>query len=358
MSLINDALKTAQRERSGQVASGSGDQPLLEGFFPYVSTGAPRKGPSRLRIAGISTAAVVTLAVAGWLVLPTFKASPSKAPSIVLAPRHAATPKIVQQTQTPEPPTTARAVAARADSDKAQVLPSPAQLQPTRRERQQRVASAPEGQRDTVVARPDEPLAGVPERRATPPNYEADAVVAFNVGDYTTAKARFEAAIRSAPTASAYTNYGVTLEKLGDWQGAARAYQSAIGIDAGYFNAWLYRARVYNLMGDTPRAIPLFMRALEIRPTDSDVNADLAELEFRDGAFAEARRYADVAAKSNPGNPRAHYYLALASDTLKDRDTARRAFEDYLRTIAGQEKDNDASIGYARTRLQELKGKP
>ena len=50
--------------------------------------------------------------------------------------------------------------------------------------------------------------------------------------------------------------------------------------------------------------------------------------------------------------------LVASADTLKDRDVARQAFTDYLRTIMGQEKDNAQSIGYARTRLQELKGKP
>ena len=189
-------------------------------------------------------------------------------------------------------------------------------------------------------------------------NFEAEAIAAFNAGDYATARTRFEIAVRTTPTASAWTNYGVTLEKLGDPQSAVRAYRSAMGIDPNYFNAWLYLARVYNLLGDVTQAMPLFNRALEIEPMNSDVNADLAELEFKAGAFTDARRYADVATRNNPSNARAQYYLALSADTLKDRDVARKAFEDYLRAMAGQEKDNGASVGYARIRLQALKGKP
>jgi tetratricopeptide (TPR) repeat protein len=190
------------------------------------------------------------------------------------------------------------------------------------------------------------------------PNLETEAVTAFNAGDYQTARTRFEASLRATPTASGWTNYGVTLEKLGDARSAAAAYQKAMGVDPNYLNAWLYLARIYSAGGDVQRAVPLLNRALEIDPTNSDVNADLAELEFKIGAFPEARHNADVATRSNPSNPRAHYYLALAADTLKDRDLARRGFEDFLRTIAGQERENSASVGYARIRLQELKGKP
>src|SRR2546430_12792793 len=61
MSLISDALKTAQRERSGQTPPGSGDQPLLDGFFPYVSTSAPSGRSQRTRIAMISVWSLVGL---------------------------------------------------------------------------------------------------------------------------------------------------------------------------------------------------------------------------------------------------------------------------------------------------------
>ena len=213
--------------------------------------------------------------------------------------------------------------------------------------------------RDTAIAQPSAALPSAPDRRnVSRRNFETEAIAAYNAGDYPTARARFDTAVRVAPTASVWTNYGVTLEKLGDPQGAARAYRSAMGIDPNYFNAWLYLARVYNLLGDVTQAVPLFNRALAIEPNNSDVNADLAELEFKAGAFTDAKRYADVAARSNPSNARAQYYLALSADTLKDAAVARRAFENYLQAMAGQEKENAPSVGYARIRLEALKGKP
>ena len=88
MSLISDALKTAQRERSGQAPPGPGDQPLLDGFFPYVSTSAPSGRSQRTRIAMISVWSLVALVVVAWFGVPMVKRAVSgrsgKVPPIVL----------------------------------------------------------------------------------------------------------------------------------------------------------------------------------------------------------------------------------------------------------------------------------
>jgi Flp pilus assembly protein TadD len=375
VSLINDALKTAQRERSGQSAAGPNGQPLLEGFFPYVST-SPSEGRSRLgRVALISSLAVIVLGTAAWLGAPSlkrlFRSGPDRPNPIVLPPRQVAsippqiTPAVVQAADTqrsdaPRADTSNRATSASITHEFDQPphdVDRPARrVEPTRS-----VAVEPQTvtrARDTVIVEPSAAIASAPEPRNVRPNYEAEAISAFIAGDYQTARSRFELAVRVAPTASAWTNYGVTLEKLGQPQAAIRAYRSATAVDAGYFNAWLYLARVYNVIGDVAQAVPLFDRAREIEPGNTDVNADLAELEYKSGAFAEARRFADVATQSNPANARAQYYLALAADTLKDRTVARQAFESYLRAVAGQERDNVASVGYARVRLQQLRDRP
>jgi len=366
MSLISDALKTAQRERSGQSPLGSGGQPLLEGFFPYVSTSTPAGRSALTRIALISISGLVILGAAGWFAVPTIRRAMSarSARASSVAPRPLPGPTAPAAVTKTAPPVVAEpAVVIVREPDPAP--PAGGQTRtPASGEAKAVVTVADVGtaHRDTAIAQPSVALPSAPERRglgspsAARPNLESDAVAAFNAGDFVTARARFAVAVRAAPTASGWTNYGVTLEKAGDPRAATRAYRSAIGIDPTYFNAWLYLARVYNLLGDVTQAVPLFNRALALEPKNSDVNADLAELEFKAGAFSDARRYADVAARSNPANARAHYYLALSADTLKDRDLARRAFEDYLRTIAGQEMDNLPAIGYARIRLQALKG--
>lgn len=374
MSLISDALKTAQRERSGQASRPSVDQqPLLEGFFPYVATSAPDSRGKRTRVAVLSVVGVAVFIIAAWFGLPAIKramSSTSTKPLTVPAPR-------AQVVSAPPPPApvaadTQAAAAVATDSTPAatKVAEQPRSgvtqtKKPAATEPKTAVAAAQPltARRDSAVAQPSATLPSVPDRRGIDPggprrNFEAEAIAAFNAGDYPTARARFEEAVRATPTASVWTNYGVTLEKLGDSRAATRAYRSAMGIDPNYFNAWLYLARVYNMLGDVTTAVPLFNRALQIEPTNTDVNADLAELEYKAGAFSEARRYAEVATRSNPTNSRAQYFLALSADTLKDREVARKAFEDYLRAMVGQEKDNLPSIGYARARIQVLKDRP
>jgi len=373
MSLISDALKTAQRERSGQVTQGPDGSPLLEGFFPYVSTSSAKSKTSLSRGALIGVCCIVVAGVGLWFAAPAIRgalqSAPKQPPVIALPPRQLTPAPVPTPTQTPDQQVAASAAmeASSPDSTPAQaVAEKPLAARDARPRTQTRpTVTVPQAQpsKHIEVVQQSE-TTPTPDRRsaasveAPRPNFEAEAVAAYGAGDYQTARLRFEAALRTTPTASAWTNYGVTLEKLGDARAAGTAYQKAMGVDPNYLNAWLYLARLYRAAGDIQRAVPLFNRALEIEPTNSDVNADLAELEFKAGAFSEARRYADVAARSNQSNPRAHYYLALAADTLKDRDLARRGFEDFLRTIAGQERENSASVGYARVRLQELKGKP
>jgi Tfp pilus assembly protein PilF len=147
----------------------------------------------------------------------------------------------------------------------------------------------------------------------------------------------------------------VTLQKLGDLPGAAAAYQTAIGIDGSYLEAWLYQGRLAVRAGEPQKAVPLFQRARAINPRHSEVNTELAELEWNAGNPTEARRFAEDAIRSDPSNSRAHWFLAISADKLGDADAAVREFTAYLQTIGTGEKDNVQSVGWARTRLQQLK---
>src|SRR3954462_1153243 len=75
MSLISDALKTAQRERSGQAATGPTGQPLLDGFFPYVSTSSPKRASKLARVGVIAALSVAILGTAAWFGFPSIRRS-------------------------------------------------------------------------------------------------------------------------------------------------------------------------------------------------------------------------------------------------------------------------------------------
>jgi len=189
-------------------------------------------------------------------------------------------------------------------------------------------------------------------------DYEAKATALFNSGDLEGARQNFELATRYAPTARAWTNYGVTLQRLGDYAGAAAAYRAAVGVDANYLEAWLYQARLASEMKDVAKAIPLLQRALAINPRNADANIEMARLESDAKNWTETRKFAEEAVRSDPTNARAQWYFAVASDQLKDNDAAIRGYTAYLQYVAAGERDQEQFVGWARTRLAELRGRP
>jgi tetratricopeptide (TPR) repeat protein len=154
-----------------------------------------------------------------------------------------------------------------------------------------------------------------------------------------------------------WTNYGVTLQRLGDLTGAVAAYRSAIGIDPNYLEAWLYQGRVAAEQGELARAIPLLQRALAINPLNADANVELARLEYEAQNWTEARRFAEAALRGDATNIRAYWYLAVASDPIKAVDDAIRGYSGYLKYV-GDTPDQTTYVGWARTRLAELGRKP
>jgi Flp pilus assembly protein TadD len=372
MSLINDAIKTAQRERTGRAQASAKDaQPLIDGFFPYVSSTPARSRSRLLPLAVISVATVALLGVVGWFVLPSIMGSrTARAKSPIVLPPRVAAPSVKKDSA----PARADAQAVAADSS---VAPSPsgtarpagtAAIPVTprpdaRRQTALRSADPRSTRTDTTIVNAGQRVAlAPPEPRSDPAparvDYEAQATVLFNAGDLAGAREKFMLATRFAPTARAWTNYGVTLQRLGDLSGAAAAYQSAIGVDANYLEAWLFQGRLAELQGEAAKAVPLFQRARAINPRNSEVNVELARLESDARNWTESRRFAEDAVRGDPSNARAHWYLAISADQLRDFDAASREYAAYLQTVGTAERDQARFVGYARQRLTELRGKP
>ena len=375
MSLISDAIKTAQRERTGRAQSAAKDpQPLMEGFFPYVSSSPTRSRSRLVPIAVISLATLGILAVVGWLMLPSLTGSRSakvKAP-IVLPPRTASA-TVRKDSAAPRADTGAvedvnpvAAPTASGSGPRAGLAAAPiSRSSGTARQTALRSADPRSTRGDTTIVNSGQRLAQAPapaparnDPAPTRADYEAQATVLFNAGDLAGARDKFMLATRYAPTARAWTNYGVTLQRLGDLTGAAAAYQSAIGIDANYLEAWLFQGRLAELQGEAAKAVPLFQRARSINPRNSEVNVELARLESDARNWTEARRFAEDAVRSDPSNARAHWYLAISTDQLQDFEAATREYAAYLQTVGSAERDQSRFVGYARQRLTELRGKP
>jgi Flp pilus assembly protein TadD len=364
MSLISDAIKTAQRQKAGMTPAKE-PQPLIDGFFPYVSTSAPKR-QSRILPITLAVGATAGIAFAAWIgvsMLRKTPASPGRQP-IVLPPRNVAqAPAVTESAKvaTVAPKTVPAPEAAPPTAPTASNSRSPSQ--PTSRAPVKSATAAPTVPRDSAIANPrqDVPAAPTSVTRASVSeprvNYEEQAAALFNLKDYVGARDKFLLATRYAPTARAWTNYGVTLQMLGDNAGASNAYQTATSLDANYLEAWLYQGRLAVALGDPARAVPLFQRARSIDSRNTQVNTDLAELEANAKNWTDARKFADDAVKADASNFRAHYYLAVSADQLGDADVALREYTSYLQTIGGSEAQYAKNVQWARQRISQLRGK-
>jgi Flp pilus assembly protein TadD len=362
VSLLHDAIKAKQRERAARPQPES-QQPVLDGFLPYVSTSSTRAGSKRAQIAVIGAAVVVLVVTSAWLAWPRDRKAPRAGrPPIILPPPVTVSQRrpVVDSSKS----STVETQVASPDAQTPDALPvdSRATSAPTTRNPQRsarrEIAALPRVASADVVERTD--VAGASEPvpiRAPAVDYEAQATALFNAGDLEGARDRFERATRVAPSARVWTNYGVTLHRLGDLRGASAAYRSAIGMDASYLEAWLYQGRIAAEQGETGRAIPLFQRALAINPLNADVNVELARLEYEARNWTESRRFAENALRGDATSIRANWYLGVAGDTLKDVDAAIRGYSGFLRYV-GDTPDQARFVGWARTRLAELRGKP
>ena len=355
MSLINDALRAADRERASKSSPKKGPAPIVEGFLPYASSVPAPRQRSRTTLVIASGLAIVVLASIGWMMWSGRAEAPKTAPIILPPPVTMA--QNPPATESPAPDSTTSAIAA---SDQPNAAAPERSSALAIREQVQRpvrsVAQTPSPQPQAGAERVVDLTAQLPA--APRIDYEAQATTLFNAGDFTGAKEKFVAATRQAPTARTWTNYGVTLQRLGDLNGAVAAYQSAIGMDSNYLEAWLYQARVALELGDVARAIPLLQRARSIDPRNPEVNVELARLEYGAANYGEARRFAEEALRTDATNVRANWYVAVASDQLKDTDAAVRGYSAYLQYAGEARTDQSQFIGWARERLAVLRGKP
>lgn len=361
MSLINDALKTAQRERDGRKA-GEATPAVGEAFFPYAQAAEPveaRRTPT-VMVGILAVALVAATALWMWPARTDGPPTPARSP-IVLPPRVSVAPPSSVRPETSMVAATGAGVPVSTDAslgaaNQASQPPrgSHEAARDSRPVIEPTVSASVSGARSAV-----EPVEVVRVPAAGPRvDYEAEATALFNAGDLVGARERFLLATRNAPSARAWTNYGVTLQRLGDNVGAAAAYQSAIGVDANYLEGWLYRGRLAAEMGDTRAAVPMLERARVINPRNAEVNVELARLEYEAGDHSQSRRFAADALRSDPTNARAQWYLAVSSDQLKDTDAAIQAYGAFIQYAADVSGDQARFIGYARTRIAELRARP
>lgn len=153
---------------------------------------------------------------------------------------------------------------------------------------------------------------------------------AIRAGDYESARADLETAIRLDPElAAAWVNLGVARHRSGDSEGALAAYRRALLAEPGQPSALSNMAFVYRALGDEEKSRAALEAAAEGRSSPFTLIA-LAEAEMEDGRMRDAKRRLSRAKRSFGDEP--EVYEALGR--WATRSGKNRAAERYRRRAA------------------------
>ncbi len=385
MSLINDALKEAQRERSGR-GDVRAPGPFVEHIFPYPD-GRKKAWPPILFIGG---AAII---VAAGLVAGIVARNRLRAP----ATKQVSTTKTVPSVPTPKP----TAVASSGDASSPKSPPvSPSQPNPARSvAKPPLVTHAPAIVRSTIDRRTSVGAAtgkrGIDSasqtsasqapvgRAATPPtvpeapaaprtdasgvrlvldasaNGPADSLFRLAYAEQMKnnldgAQALYEKAIATRRArAEAYNDYGVLLLARGNKTAATEMFRQALNRDDKNVEAWVNLGDSFNGMGYHAEAMSAYARANQLDPARAAVKARISREYEAIGDTASARRYLEDAVKGNPSDASAHYALGAYLQRMHDYPGAIREFQSFVDLSPAQ--DNPEFVSEMRRHIGALK---
>jgi Tfp pilus assembly protein PilF len=376
MSLINEALKTAQKQRTARLES-PGANPFFDGLFP-VSPRTSQRQMSRAFLMGIIGAGIIGLAFAGIVVLRLKRnAAPSmrgggQGRLVANSQRAAAKPisHLISDTaaqrlvavQQAVPASAARTAAvALTDVVKRGNTAAPVSI-PAQSPPQSQAQSPPQSppqspvvvQRTAIADSAKTPAATsqVPAATALPRSVVqitvdakslkpvdalmAQAVAAQRHGDRERAKQLYDQAIAvGPPTAALYNNYGALLKDMGDPQSATAILRLAISLDGAMANAWVNLGAAQDELGDHANATGSYSRALQLDPGNEATKVNLAAQYVELGSFSDARRMLEDVIRANPNNADAHYSLGRSLEAQKDYTGAIREFSRFLELGGG-----------------------
>lgn len=377
MSLINQALKQAQRERT-QRAAESGPAMLGESFFPYPS-GKKHRAPGRALIIGGT--AIVLLAIAGATILRVRAMrgkngvsapvrTPTPVPTIAAAPP-AATPApapasevVHEKTQVPvAAPPKAPASQSRASNappryvePSAPVTPAPKQVaatSPTARDTAKDSILANAAIADAAVRSAPAPLtAPQPTQTVTPPSVRvvidpiglrpgdslfARAFAEHQRGNLDAAADLYERALRKPPVApELYNDYGALLATRQNYTAAIPMYRLGIAANPDDPKLRINLGDAFRETGRRADALSEYFQAGKLDPANIAVKVRLAGEYQAIGDTANARRLFEEAIKAAPNDPEARYGYASFLQSVRDYRGAARELQRFVDVAPGK----------------------
>jgi len=368
VSLITDALKTAQRQRSDSLPNGP-EIPVLGGFFP--DSGHRREPTGRWRGAAAG-GAIGLLLLVGAIGVREWRGMHQ--PGATLAPR-AALPIRPQTIAAPKPRESQTVVAlARTDSTPAarqQGEQTPRTVAPP-----QRVAvthpdpvAPPAPRQAPLIAQP----APAPARAAsaspsgvrvsvqggaqdTSDQLLEQARSAQRQGNDAAAEDVYRRAVAShQANAEIYNNYAALLADRGDTTRAISTYKLALALDPTYVDAWANLGTLFDASGDHRQATGVFQKVLALDSTNVAAREGLAEQYQALGDLSAARKLLEQVTRQAPDHARAHYALALLLDGQHDTTGATREYSLFLQTA--RDRYPQVYSDRVRARIAALSGK-
>lgn len=344
MSLIANALKTAQRERqrhdTGSTRSAS--PPLLVALKGRAEPRFSWKRALALGLIGAATFAVV------WLGMQRLN-----------SPRTIKTPLPLLVSEIPPVPIDSTPSASRDTQSRAVELPKASAPRPastprvaTRGQREPtptapRVRSAREAAAAVLQAQQKTegppPAAGALRIAVEQPRGEdvvqlfAMGVAAHRAGDLVNARIAYERVLSIAPRdVDALNNMGVLLSALREFDRAEQLLRRAIALSPRNAGAWNNLGTVLRERGQPSDAIAAFQYALSIDPEHQGARVSLAQQFLAIGSLPQARQILEEVLAANPAVPEAQYALGQVLELQGDKAGALRAYGTFIRIAPGR----------------------
>ena len=386
MSLINDALKEAQRERSVR-ADARAPGPFVENVFPYPDA-RKKSWPPMLLIGG--AAIVVAAGLVAGIVARNRLRAPATKPAV-------STIRIVPTAQKSSPTTVASSggVSPSSAGPSPKAPPArPAQPSPSRPagkpalvahapavrsasananapattlgvDSVARSSNASSGQAASPASLPDAPAAprgdasGVRLVLEASGNGPADSLFRLAYAEQMKnnldgAQALYEKAIATRHArAEAYNDYGVLLLARGNKTAATEMFRQALNRDDKNVEAWVNLGDSFNGMGYHAEAMSAYARANQLDPTRPAVKARISREYEAIGDTTSARRFLEDAVKGNPSDASAHYALGAYLQRMHDYPGAIREFQSFVDLSPAQ--DGQEFVSEMRRHISALK---
>lgn len=364
MSVISDALKAAQRERSRRESQGvrSNVAPVL---IPLRVAPKPSFNVSRPVIFAIAGVLVVAASAVALMKRPTKSALPTVPPltSTILSEALAAdsasrSAKSAPSTRTPMPKAAPSArTTAPSDSARAIAFASiPAPQTPWRVATRSPAAPLAPATRDTVTVLQGRarsiangasaPTVGGPTPRSVgrlriaveqPRQPEAarllnEAVAAHRAGDAPTARKLYDSVLVLTPSdGDALNNLGVLLSAQREYGRALDMLRRAAAVAPRNAGVWNNIGTVFHEQGKNNDAIASFRHALTIDGNHPGAKVGLAQQYLAISVLGQAKELLDEVIAAHPQLPEAHYTLGQVLELQGDRAGAIRAYGAFIK---------------------------